>query len=194
MVRRLAAALLLCAMAAACQATAPSAGGAILPRGAGTPPPSFADHPPQDADDDARLRAQVLEKLEQMNRTAYRGVSVSVWNGCVLLMGAVPRPDQRRHAERAAAAVPGTVRVLNELILAEDRALDLFVPDGGRETLLRRQLNLPEDRMAVRVVNGVAFLLGDLDNSAEIDAMTADVGEVEGIKWVVAHLDAHVRR
>ena len=43
--------------------------------------------------------------------------------------------------------------------------------------------------LIVRVVNNVAFLLGGVASKAEAEGLKADAGEVDGIKWVVAHLD-----
>lgn len=43
--------------------------------------------------------------------------------------------------------------------------------------------------LIVRVVNNVAFLLGGVADRAQAESLRADAGEVDGIKWVVAHVD-----
>lgn len=136
---------------------------------------------------DASLTAAIARRLAEQG-PAFRAVTVEAWGGRVLLMGAVIKPEQRRKAEQIARAAEGVVEVLNELVLAEDRALDGFRSDPGREDMVRRHLGLG-DAAAVRVVGGVAFLLGaaPADRAA---ALKADASEVEGIKWVVAHFKA----
>lgn len=139
--------------------------------------------------DDA-LKADVVRRIAQIAPPrAYRAVTVEVWNGRVLLIGAVIKPEQRRYAEQAARAAQGASEVLNELVLAEDGALDLFQPDMAREAALRRQLGLEgEGAPGLRVVHGVVFLLGGARNAEDAETLKEDAGEGEGIKWVVSHL------
>lgn len=138
---------------------------------------------------DDTLKADIARRIAQLGSRPYRAVTVEAWNGRVLLAGAVIKPEQRRRAEQAARAASGTGEVLNELVLAEDGALDLFLPDTVREVALRRQLGLDgEGAPVLRVVHGVAFLLGAARGDAESEALKEAVGDAEGIKWVVNHL------
>ncbi len=137
--------------------------------------------------DDA-IKAQVSRRIAELDRRAYRAVTVESWSGRVLLMGAVIKPEQRRKAEQVARAQDGVTEVLNELVLAEDRALDAFAADPARDDALRRALGVEgQTGVTARVVNGVAFLLGA---AASPEAMKADASEAAGIKWVVSHLRA----
>lgn len=136
---------------------------------------------------DSSLTAAIARRLAEQG-PAYRAITVEAWGGRVLLMGAVIKPEQRRKAEQLARATEGAAGVLNELVLAEDRALDAFRPDPAREDAVRRHLGLG-DAAAVRVVGGVAFLLGAAPAGRAAE-LKADASEVEGIKWVVAHFQA----
>lgn len=155
---------------------------------AATPVPAI-ERSRNEANRDDVLKSLVSRRIAELDRRAYRGVTVEAWGGRVLLMGAVIKPEQRRKAEQTARAVEGVADVLNELVLAEDRALDIFVPDPAREAALRQILGI-EGRAGtiVRVVNGVAFLLGGTPTSDSAAAMKADATEVAGVKWVVSHL------
>lgn len=141
------------------------------------------------ANKDDALKSIISRRIVEVDRRAYRAITVECWGGRVLLMGAVIKPEQRRKAEQIAQAVDGTTEVLNELVLAEDRALDSFAADYSREATLRQSLGL-EGRAGtiVRVINGVAFLLGGVPNTEAANALKADATEVAGIKWVVSHL------
>jgi len=140
---------------------------------------------------DDTIKANLARRIVELDRRAYRAVTVESWGGRVLLMGAVIKPEQRRKAEQAARAQEGVVEVLNELVLAEDRALDSFATDPAREASLRKALGIEGNAGTIaRVVNGVAFLLGAAPNPEAAAAMKADATEVEGVKWVVSHLRA----
>lgn len=188
------AALGLVALLAACQtAETPSrpvtaAQPAAVPAAA-----AFAgvERPRAVANKDDTLKSILSRRIADLDRRAYRGVTVEVWGGRALLMGAVIKPEQRRKAEQVAASVEGIAAVLNELVLAEDKALDVFAADPAREDDLRRHLGI-EGRAGttVRVINGVAFLLGAAPNREAAEAMKADATEVAGVKWVVSHLQA----
>lgn len=142
----------------------------------------------QEGGRDDGLEAQIQQRLKTAAVQAFRGVSVSVWNGQAVLMGAVPRPVQRRQAEEIAATTPGVSATINELVLAEDGALALFIPDTTRQARIRQELNLPE-AIIVRMVNNALFLQGNVADKAEAEALRADAGEIDGVKWVVTHLD-----
>lgn len=142
-----------------------------------------------EANRDDALKAMIERHLHEIDRRAMRAVTVEVWRGQALLMGAVTKPDHRRKAEAAARGATGVTAVVNELVLAEDKALDLFLPDTAREEAVRAALGL-EGRagITVRVVNGVAFLLGAASSKGQAEAMKADALDVDGIKWAVAVL------
>lgn len=177
---------------AACQTT-----GETAPHSAPTVSGATPSHAPvttiersrQDANRDDVIQSLAQRKVRSLDVSAFRAVTVEVWNGTVLLMGAVIKPEQRRRAEQAAAGVQGVQKVLNELVLAEDRALDLFIPDQAMEDKLRQTLGIAgKSGLTIRVLNNVAFLLGGVADKTQAQALKEDAGEVDGIKWVVAHL------
>lgn len=181
-------AILLLTLVAACQ-TAESP----RPVATTTPPAPAVERTRNEANKDDAIKSVVARRIADLDRRAFRAVTVESWGGRVLLMGAVSKPEQRRKAEQAAQSVDGVAEVLDELVLAEDKALDAFTVDFEREATLRQALGI-EGRAGtvVRVVNGVAFLLGSApaDTAA---AMKADASEVAGIKWVVSHVKPSAR-
>ncbi|CAA7624431.1 BON domain-containing protein [Magnetospirillum sp. UT-4] len=171
--------LLLALLATACETAGPAA----------PPPPVPVERPRAVSNRDDVVRATVLRRIAELDRAAFRAVTAEVWGGRVLLLGAVVKPEQRRRAEQAARAVEGAAEVLNEVVLAEESRLDSYRPDPAREEAVRRQLGLEgKAGTVVRVVNGIAFLLGGVARREDAESMKADAGDVEGVKWVVAHL------
>ncbi|MGE5515582.1 MAG: BON domain-containing protein [Bacteroidota bacterium] len=190
---RRAAAVVLVLLLAACQTaespSRPVATNAAAPTAAAAPVFAGLERTRNQSNKDDVLASIVSRRIAELDRRAYRAVTVEVWGGRALLMGAVIKPEQRRKAEQVAASVDGVAAVHNELVLAEDKALDVFVADPEREEAVRRQLNI-EGRAGttVRVINGVAFLLGAAPSAEAAGAMKADATEVTGVKWVVSLL------
>lgn len=181
-----------CLALVACQTTGETASHAA-PTVSGTAPShapvATIERSRQDANRDDVIQSLAQRKIRGLDASAFRAVTVEVWNGTVLLMGAVIKPEQRRRAEQAAAGVQGVNTVLNELVLAEDRALDLFIPDHAMEDKVRQSLGIEgKSGLTIRVLNNVAFLLGGVADKAQARTLKEDAGEVDGIKWVVAHL------
>jgi hyperosmotically inducible protein len=146
------------------------------------------DRPRPVANRDDLLKSVASRKLAELDRAAFRAVTVEVWGGRALLMGAVVKPEQRRRAEQTVKGVTGMGEVINELVLAEAAALDHFALDFPREESLRHHLGADAKAgLIVRVVNGVAFLLGG-GSPESAAALKANATEVDGIKWAVNHI------
>jgi len=137
---------------------------------------------------DEALAAAVRTRLAETDRDSFQGVSVLVWNGTVLLTGAVIRPEQRRRAEQTARAVPEITEVHNELQLAEKAVLNGFAPDTGREAAILAQISTHPDlsgSFTLRLVHGVAYLLGSAPTRAAAENAADLIREIDDVKWVV---------
>jgi len=137
--------------------------------------------------DDA-VGQRALATLNQSDRTAFKGVSVRVWDGGILLAGAVAKPEQRRRADELVRSVEGVAQVHDELALSENPAHPMYVPDANLEQRIYAGL-LGNDAVTgayvVRVVNGVAYLQGSTRSKADVDKAAEFVRGFDGIKWVV---------
>jgi hyperosmotically inducible periplasmic protein len=140
--------------------------------------------------DDA-VGKQVSGRLGQADKAAFRGVSVLVWDKAVLLTGAVAKPEQRRRAEQLAKVPEEVAVVFDEIVLADDPDSATFVPDRAREQRIYAGLLGQDDiggAYEVRVVNGVAYLLGTTRSAEDAARALAFVRDAEGVKWVVSHV------
>ncbi|CAA7611721.1 Predicted periplasmic or secreted lipoprotein [Candidatus Terasakiella magnetica] len=137
--------------------------------------------------DDSIGRA-VVNRLVETDKEAFKGVSVKAWDGTVLLTGAVSKPEYRRRAVQLAKVAEDVLVVHDELSLSENPASPDFVPDSNREQRIYAGL-LGQDKLAgayvVRVVGGVAYLLGTARSAEDVTRAIAFVREAEGVKWVV---------
>ena len=140
---------------------------------------------------DDSLGQAVHTKLITADREAFRGVSVRAWDGGILLTGAVSKPDQRRRAEQVVKSVTGVSAIFDELVLVENPGLILYVPDSGLELKIYAGLLGQEDIVGaytVRVVNGVAYLMGSTRSADDVVRAAAFARDFDGIKWVVEHV------
>jgi hyperosmotically inducible protein len=137
--------------------------------------------------DDA-VGQRALATLNQADRIAFKGVSVRAWDGGILMTGAVAKPEQRRRADQLVRSVDGVGQVFDELVLAENPAHPMYVPDANLEQRIYAGL-LGNDSVTgayvVRVVNGVAYLQGSTRSKADVDKAAEFVRGFDGIKWVV---------
>lgn len=143
---------------------------------------------------DDSIGREALSALRDSGAGEFQGVSVLAWDGGVLLTGAVHKPDERRRAVQLAAAVSGVAQVFDELALDENPGLPRYVPDTAMEQHIYAGL-LGQDAVAgayvVRVVNGVAYLLGTTRSKTDAERALDFARGFDGVKWVVDHISVH---
>lgn len=131
----------------------------------------------------------VTARIHALDATAFRAVTAQAVGGRVLLTGAVVKPEQRRRAERTAAAMSGVVAVTNEVLLAEDAAFNLFIPDTARESALTARLATDESTghgaFELRVVNHVAYVIAAPRSPDQTARVKELLTEDPNVKWVV---------
>jgi osmotically-inducible protein OsmY len=185
--KTLAASLMAAALLAGCAPEGPKPAATAEPQ-APAPVPTRSRSEMNRDDGVARV---VMRRLAETDRDAFRAVTAEVWNGRALLIGAVAKPDLRRRAAGVAKGVDGVAEVIDELVLAEPKAFAAFAPVAQTENDLRGRI-LSDDAVkgfyAVRVVNGVAYLLGAAPSAAEVDRVKAIAMDNPSVKWVVSHV------
>lgn len=135
------------------------------------------------------LGETITTQIRAVDPVAFRAVTAKALGGRLLLTGAVVKPEQRRRAERAAAAIPGVVAVSNEVLLAEEKAFDLFTPDIAHEAALAARLAADSSTgtgaLELRVVNHVAYLVATPRSPDQTARIKELLTEDSGVKWVV---------
>ncbi len=152
---------------------------------AGCAGPVVPQRSPQIQAQDTDLGRTVTAAIRVLDATAFRTVTATAWEGRVLLTGAVVKPEQRQRAEHAAAALTGPDQLQDEIQLTEADGLERFLPDSPREHALKARLTANYD---VRVVNGVAYLLGHAATAQDAEAAKETLLAEPGVKWVVPAL------
>ena len=134
----------------------------------------------QAASTDPKIVDKVAAALNGLDAQAFHAVSMAESGGAVLLVGAVVRPDQRRQLEKKVAAVPGVTGVTDRIQVIDGAALDSYQPDLGKERDLAARLS---SGLAVRVVHGVAYLVGAA-GPGDLAAFKESVADDSAIQWV----------
>lgn len=168
------------------------------PTTAGGPEPAFSTdaqgrvvRPRTERNWDDALEHRVKSALTAADAAAYRGVATRAWDGGILLTGAVDKPSRRRTAVEIARGIDGVAQVFDDLVLAENPADPVFVPDTNLEQRIYAGL-LGQDSITgayeVRVVKGVAYLQGSARSREDVERAADFVRGFGDVKWVVDHV------
>ena len=132
---------------------------------------------------DEAIQEDVLDKLAFDNEVKVTDVGVEVDDGVVTLTGIVETFAMRQAARSAAFRVEGVRAVANDVAVK--------VPGVGAPTdtelaktiadKLERNIEVPENRIDVRVEDGSVILRGELDWSYERTAAEKSVSRVPGV-------------
>ena len=115
-------------------------------------------------------------------------VSVTVFNGIVLLTGEVYNDDQRQRVEKLAKGYEETRKVVNELELAGKTNLSSRLNDawitGKVKTRLLKLSDPPPSAVKVVTEHGKVYLLGRVTR-AETEAVVETIRGISGVTYIV---------
>lgn len=131
-------------------------------------------------------------QIEKTARSSYNykkvldgNVKVHAENGVVTLTGTVDDRDQKRLAEDTVSDLPGVQRVDNQIVVragAPERS-DKWIAMKVRGSLLTHA-NVSASRTNVEVRDGVVYLTGRAENSAQKELTENYAREIEGVRSV----------
>lgn len=152
---------------------------------------SASERTPGEAIDDSWLLSQVTTELIAQGSN---NINVEVNRGVVQLAGFVDLPEQRKTAERAAAAVQGVKAVSNRLVVQSTaRSASRTLDDGVIATKVKSSLAESEKtsafRINVEVREGVVLLSGYVASSAERQEAAKIAGTIDGVNKVINGID-----
>ncbi len=142
--------------------------------------------------DDKALEIQINHRLLQADEVLFRKIGVEALEGRVLLLGAVPKPDDRIEASRLAWEVPGVREVMNEVQVTDRSGLVNYFKDAKITTELRllvlRDRDIRDINYSIETVNGIVYLLGIAQDKAELDKMIRHARNIAGVEKVISHV------
>ena len=141
---------------------------------------------------DTFIKAQIKETLFQTNVNDFRGVSVFVNDGTVLLTGKVMKPDVRIESTKLTWSVRGVKEVINEVIVSDGSSVRDAAKDLTAETSLKFKLlsdkEVSSTNYNIDVVNGIAFISGVSKDKNEMNKVISIAKNIKYINEIVNYL------
>ena len=182
----LAAACLVGLALGACAPVAIVGGGAIAARTVSS------ERSTMDALNDKEIEFAISNDLGRHSGELYRDVAVDVTEGRVVLIGSVPRQEDKVTATQIAWSTEGVTSVQDELIVAKDSSAKTYFSDVKISNTLRLELltdtSIRSANYNVETLDGVVHLTGLARSRAELDRVIDHAKGVKGVKRVVSHV------
>ena len=135
---------------------------------------------------DMEIQQDVVAELKWDPSLRDDDVAVSVRDGVVTLAGFVDSYSDKWRAERVASKVKGVRGIANDLEVRLPARASRTDPEIARAAVdaLKWNINVPDDRITVKVSNGWVTLEGDVDWYFQKEAAERAVRDITGVKGV----------
>jgi osmotically-inducible protein OsmY len=184
-VARLALLLLLPSALGGCVAAAVTAGAA-----AGVA--ASQDRGIKGATTDTGLRTEINHYWFQKDQSLFANCNLQIYEGRVLITGAVKDADTRAEAIQLAWKAKGIREIINEIQVTNEGGFGAYARDTGIVTELNTRLLFAKDissvNYSVESVNGVVYLLGVAQNQAELDKVIEIARNLRNVRRVVSYV------
>lgn len=175
---------MLLAVASGCASAAVGAGAAV---GAA----AFEERDLQTVAQDTATAAKVRLKMVDAGEKYVTNIGIEVFEGRVLLTGAVPDESMRVVAIREAWEVEGVKDVLNEIQVSDAGFVDM-AKDSWVTAQLTSKLTLDRSihaiNYAIETVNGTIYLIGIALDQGELDRVIAHARSIGYARRVISHV------
>lgn len=135
---------------------------------------------------DSELRTDVLAELGWDPGIRNEDIATAVKDGVVTLAGTVDTYAQRYRGERAVERVHGVRAIVNDLTVKLPGAMEKSDSDIAHAAVnaLRWNIQVPDERIQVKVANGWLTLEGEVDQYYQTEAAEHAVRYLMGVKGV----------
>jgi osmotically-inducible protein OsmY len=134
------------------------------------------------------INHQWLQRSEKM----FAALQTQIYEGRVLISGAVTDPDMRAEAIQLAWKAEGVREILNEIEITNEGGLRAYAKDTWSANELRSRLlfarGVNSINYSVEVVNGTVYLLGVSADQAEHDRVIGIARNMANVRRVVTHI------
>jgi osmotically-inducible protein OsmY len=130
----------------------------------------------------------------QRSEKMFAALQTQIYEGRVLISGAVTDPDMRAEAIQLAWKADGVREILNEIEVTSEGGLRAYAKDTWTANELRTRLlfarGVNSINYSVEVVNGTVYLLGVAADQAEHDRVLGIARNMANVRRVVSHVIA----
>lgn len=150
------------------------------------------DRSASDVGADTTIKAKLAKALVETDGAPFVALGTDVYQGRVMLTGAVKTAEARNVAVRLARNIEGVREVIDEIQVTLDGSLKNTANDALIEGKLRAKLMAEKGVASVnyrwRAVNGTVYLLGLAQSAAELAKVTDIARATEHVRKVVSHV------
>ena len=143
--------------------------------------------------DDFKIKTNIQSAWLNTNPLMQRDLSVTVYEGRVLLTGAAPDPQFKAQAKEVASRVPGVRVVYDEIEVAPSESAWDSAKDSWISTRVRTELAFTPDvrsvNYTVETANKSVYLIGSARSQAELDIATNAARTTPDVKRVVSYVE-----
>ena len=165
--------------------------GAAVGGGAAVGVAAYQERGVEGAARDLSITSDIRERWFRHDHTLATNVGVEVYEGRVLVTGAIPDPQMRADAVRIAWQADGVQEVINEL-----QEVDSSVVNTARDTWITTQLetritfdkDIYAVNYAIETVNDFVYLIGIAQNQTELDRVIAHAKDIKHVRKVISHV------
>lgn len=139
---------------------------------------------------DSELHNDVLAELRWDQRLREEDIAIAVRDGVVTLAGTVDTYVQRYASERAVERVKGVNAIVNDLTVKLPTGSERSDADIAHNAVnaLKWDIEVPAERIKVRVSSGRVTLEGDVERQYQKGAAERAVRQLAGVKEVISHI------
>ena len=133
---------------------------------------------------DNGIAVNINDALLKTNHEYVGDVNVTVFNGRVMLVGAVASEKDRNTVLSKVRAVNGVKSVINHLELKGYESGQYGFDSGIHKLIVGKLLtntNVASNNFKVVVFNKIAYVLGEASSVAEMNAVLKDIKETSGV-------------
>lgn len=143
--------------------------------------------------DDIKVKTEIESAFLQQNPALPLPVTVTVYDGRVLLTGRVPTPEMKAQARQIASQRKGVRTVYDEIEVGPagtgmDAAQDAFITARVRSELIL-DADVRSANFNIDTTDHSVYLIGSARSQAEIERATQIARYVPGVKRVVSYMD-----
>lgn len=138
---------------------------------------------------DTKLNLAIRHNLAQQKLSYAVDIELTVFEGAVLLNGALPAENYIDDVLKTVWQTEGVEKVYNYIRLAEPPSVDVVNEDAAMSAKIRYQLSVTRGISSVNykitMENGVIYLMGIAQNREELDSVIAVIKNTVNIKDII---------
>lgn len=147
------------------------------------------DRSTEDDMNDTTIYAALKKEYVVLDPKLGIDVEPTVFEGRVLLVGALPNVDLIQKVLKTTWSNPGVVQVYNYIRIAEPPAMNIVSTDASVSAKIRTELSFTKGISAsnykIAMENGTIYIMGIAKDKEELDLVTAVIKNSIGVQKVV---------